>query len=72
VPLPEIAGAIGAGCGCLRADHARAGAGLLRQLARLAMLEVPASGAATQRQLDWVLTGPDLVTNLRESDYDAT
>lgn len=40
-------------------------------LAQLATLDLPASGAMTQQQLDWVPTGPDLLTDLREPDHDA-
>jgi nucleoside-diphosphate-sugar epimerase len=35
----------------------------------LAELDLPASGAQTQRQLDWNPTGPDLLTDLRHTDY---
>ncbi|MEU2339490.1 SDR family oxidoreductase [Streptomyces sp. NPDC013172] len=41
-------------------------------LAQLATLDLPASGALTQQQLDWAPTGPDLLTDLRETDHDAT
>jgi nucleoside-diphosphate-sugar epimerase len=40
-------------------------------LAQLATLDLPASGAATQQQLDWVPTGPSLLTDLRNTDYEA-
>ena len=40
-------------------------------LAQLATLDLPASGARTRQQLDWVPTGPGLLTDLRETDYDA-
>jgi hypothetical protein len=40
-------------------------------LAPLATLDLPASGALTQQQLDWLPTGPDLPTDLRETVYDA-
>ena len=40
-------------------------------LAQLATLDLPASGALTRLQLDWVPTGPGLLTDLRETDYDA-
>ena len=33
---------------------------------------LPASGTVTRQQLDWVPTGPGLLTDLREADYDAT
>lgn len=38
-------------------------------LAQLATLDLPASGALTRQQLDWVPTGPDLLTDLRKTDY---
>ena len=41
-------------------------------LAQLATLDLPASGALTRQQLDWVSTGPGLLADLRETDYDAT
>ena len=41
-------------------------------LAQLATLDLPASGTVTRQQLDWVPTGPGLLTDLREADYDAT
>jgi nucleoside-diphosphate-sugar epimerase len=40
-------------------------------LTQLATLDLPASGALTQQQLDWVPTGPGLLNDLRETDYDA-
>jgi nucleoside-diphosphate-sugar epimerase len=40
-------------------------------LAQLAALDLPASGALTRQQLDWVPTGPGLVADLRGTDYDA-
>jgi nucleoside-diphosphate-sugar epimerase len=40
-------------------------------LLQLAHLDLPASGTATQRQLDWNPTGPDLLTDLRNTDYAA-
>jgi nucleoside-diphosphate-sugar epimerase len=41
-------------------------------LAQLATLDLPASGALTRQQLDWVPTGPGLLTDLRETDYAAS
>ncbi|MFJ2158089.1 SDR family oxidoreductase [Streptomyces sp. NPDC087856] len=35
-------------------------------LAELAIMDLPASGALTQQRLDWVPTGPDLLTDLRD------
>ena len=73
VPLREIAEAIGAGLRLpvesITPEQAPDYYGLLAQLA---VLDLPASGAATRHQLDWVPTGPDLLTDLREADYDAT
>ena len=40
-------------------------------LAQLATLDLPASSALTRQQLGWVPTGPGLLTDLREMDYDA-
>jgi nucleoside-diphosphate-sugar epimerase len=40
-------------------------------LAPLAALDRPASGALTRQQLGWVPTGPSLLTDLRDTDYDA-
>jgi hypothetical protein len=34
-------------------------------------LDLPASGALTRQQLDWAPSGPGLLTDLRETDYDA-
>jgi nucleoside-diphosphate-sugar epimerase len=33
--------------------------------------DLPASGALTRQQLDLAPTGPGLLTDLRETDYDA-
>lgn len=38
-------------------------------LLQLAQLDLPASGAQTQQRLGWNPTGPDLLTDLRNTDY---
>jgi nucleoside-diphosphate-sugar epimerase len=38
-------------------------------LLQLARLDLPASGTRTQHQLGWNPTGPDLLTDLRNTDY---
>jgi nucleoside-diphosphate-sugar epimerase len=72
VPLREIAVAIGAGLR-LPVESITPGQApdYYGRLAPLATLDLPASGAATRRQLDWVPAGPDLLTDLRETDYDS-
>jgi nucleoside-diphosphate-sugar epimerase len=40
-------------------------------LLELALLDLPASGARTRQELDWHPTGPDLLTDLRNTDYTA-
>jgi nucleoside-diphosphate-sugar epimerase len=70
VTLRDIAEAIGAGMRLpvesITPDEAPDYYGWLAQLATL---DLPASGALTRQQLDWVPTGPDLLTDLRETDY---
>jgi nucleoside-diphosphate-sugar epimerase len=72
VPLREIAEVIGAGLNLpvesITPEEAPDYFGLLAQLA---VLDLPASGAATRQRLGWIPTGPDLLTDLRESKYDA-
>jgi nucleoside-diphosphate-sugar epimerase len=72
VTLREIAEVIGAGLRLpvesIRPEQAPDYYGWL---APLATLDLPASGARTRQQLDWVPTGPGLLTDLRETDYDA-
>jgi nucleoside-diphosphate-sugar epimerase len=72
VPLREIAEAIGAAMRLpvesITPEQAPAYFGWLAQLATL---DMPASGAATRQQLDWTPTGPDLLADLRETDYHA-
>jgi nucleoside-diphosphate-sugar epimerase len=70
VPLRAIAEVIGAGLGLpvesISSDEAAAYFG---PLAQLAVLDLPASGAITQRRLNWTPTGPDLLTDLRNAQY---
>ena len=71
VPLREIAEAIGARLELpvvsITPEEAPEYYGWLAQLAQL---DLPATNVATRRQLAWVPTGPDLLSDLRESDYD--
>jgi nucleoside-diphosphate-sugar epimerase len=72
VPLREIAEVIGAGLGLpVESITPEQAPGYYGWLASLATLDLPASGALTRQQLGWVPTGPDLLTDLRETDYDA-
>jgi nucleoside-diphosphate-sugar epimerase len=72
VPLREIAEAIGAAMRLpvesITPEQVPAYFGWLAQLATL---DLPASGTATRQQLDWTPTGPDLLADLRETDYHA-
>ena len=72
VPLRDIAEAIGAGLRrpveSITPGQAPAYFG---RLAELAALDLPASGAGTQRELNWSPTGPTLLADLRNTDYDA-
>src|ERR1700761_1066378 len=72
VPLRDIAEAIGAGLRrpveSITPGQAPAYFG---RLAELATLDLAASGAATQRELNWSPTGPTLLADLRNTDYDA-
>jgi nucleoside-diphosphate-sugar epimerase len=70
VPLREIAAAIGAGLGLpVESITPEQAAGYYGWLAPLAGLDLPASGALTQQRLGWHPTGPDLLADLRETDY---
>ncbi|HEY0936524.1 MAG TPA: NAD-dependent epimerase/dehydratase family protein [Trebonia sp.] len=70
--LREIAEAIGAGLGLPVESITPAEApGYYGWLARLAELDLPASGTLTRQQLSWNPSGPDLLADLREADYDA-
>jgi nucleoside-diphosphate-sugar epimerase len=72
VPLREIAEAIGTGLRLPVESITPAQApGYYGPLAQLAQLDLPASGAWTQQQLNWIPSGPDLLTDLREADYAA-
>jgi nucleoside-diphosphate-sugar epimerase len=72
VPLREIAEVIGAGLGLpVESVTPEQAPGYYGWLAQLATLDLPASGALTRQQLGWVPTGPGLLTDLRETDYDA-
>jgi nucleoside-diphosphate-sugar epimerase len=72
VPLREIAEAIGAGLRLpvesITPEQAPAYFGALAQLAPL---DLAASGALTRQRLGWIPAGPSLLTDLRETDYDA-
>jgi nucleoside-diphosphate-sugar epimerase len=71
VPLREIAEVIGAALGLpVESITPEQAPGYYGWLASLAPLDLPASGALTQQQLGWIPTGPDLLTDLRETDYD--
>lgn len=73
VTLREIAEVIGAGLRLpVESITQEEAPGYYGWLAQLATLDLPASGALTRQQLDWVPTGPGLLTDLRETDYDAT
>jgi nucleoside-diphosphate-sugar epimerase len=72
VPLREIAEVIGAGLRLpVESITPEEAPGYYGWLAPLAPLDLPASGALTRQQLDWAPTGPGLLTDLRETDYDA-
>ncbi|MGH3250210.1 MAG: hypothetical protein ACRDOI_28970 [Trebonia sp.] len=72
VTLREIAEAIGAGLRLpVESITPEQAPDYYRWLAHLAPLDLPASGTLTRRQLHWTPTGPGLLTDLRETDYDA-
>jgi len=72
IPLREIAEAIGAGLGLpVESITAEEAPDYYGWLAPLAGQDLPASGALTRQQLSWNPAGPDLLTDLREADYDA-
>jgi len=72
VPLREIAEVIGAGLRLpVESITPEEAPGYYGWLAPLALLDLPASGALTRQQLDWAPSGPGLLTDLRETDYDA-
>jgi nucleoside-diphosphate-sugar epimerase len=72
IALRDIAAAIGAGLR-LPVESITPGQapGYFGLLAQLAPLDLPASGALTQRQLGWIPAGPGLLTDLRATDYAA-
>jgi nucleoside-diphosphate-sugar epimerase len=73
VTLREIAEVIGAGLRLpVESIMAEQAPDYYGWLAQLATLDLPASGALTRHQLDWVPTGPGLLSDLREADYGAT
>lgn len=70
--LREIAEVIGAGLKLpVESITPEEAPGYYGWLAQLAQLDLPASGAGNRRQLRWDPTGPDLLTDLREAEYDA-
>jgi nucleoside-diphosphate-sugar epimerase len=72
VPLREIAEAIGSGMKLpVESITPEDAPGYYGWLAQLATLDLPASGTLTQQELDWVPTGPGLLTDLQKTDYDA-
>jgi nucleoside-diphosphate-sugar epimerase len=73
VTLRAIAEVIGAGMRLpVESISPEEAEGYYGWLAQLAVLDLPASGALTRQQLDWVPTGPDLLTDLRNTNHDAT
>jgi nucleoside-diphosphate-sugar epimerase len=73
VPLREIAEAIGAGMRLpVESITPEQAPGYFGLLAQLAQLDLPASGALTRRQLDWVPAGPGLLADLRQADLRET
>jgi nucleoside-diphosphate-sugar epimerase len=72
VPLREIAEVIGPRMRLpVESVTPEQAPGYYGWLASLATLDLPASGALTRQQLGWAPTGPGLLTDLRETDYDA-
>jgi nucleoside-diphosphate-sugar epimerase len=73
VPLRDIAEAIGAGLRLpVESITPEQAPDYFGRLAELAALDLPASGAATQRELNWTPTGPGLLADLGNSGYDAS
>lgn len=71
VPLRAIAEAIGAGLGLpVESITPEEAPDYFGWMAHLAQLDLPATGVATRQRLAWVPTGPDLLTDLRESNFD--
>ena len=70
VVMRDIAEVIAAGLGVpTRSIPADAAAAHFGPMAMFASLDLIASSAATQAELDWLPTGPDLLTDLRDMDY---
>jgi nucleoside-diphosphate-sugar epimerase len=73
VPLREIAEVVGAGLRLpVESITPEQAPDYFGWLAQLATLDLPASSAWTRQQLDWSPTGPGLLADLRETDYEAT
>ena len=71
VPLRAIAEAIGAGLGLpVESITPEDAPDYFGWMAQLAQLDLPATSVATREGLAWVPTGPDLLTDLRESNYE--
>jgi nucleoside-diphosphate-sugar epimerase len=71
VPLRAIAEAIGAGLGLpVESITPEEAPDYFGWMAQLAQLDLPAASVATRERLAWVPTGPDLLTDLRESNYE--
>jgi nucleoside-diphosphate-sugar epimerase len=72
VPLRDICEVIGAGLNLpvesITPEEAKAYFGFL---ADLAQTDLSASSALTREELGWATTGPDLLTDLRDMDYDS-
>ena len=72
VALCDIAQAIGAGLRLpVRSIAPEAAADYFGALASLAAIDLAASSALTRQQLAWNPTGPGLLTDLRNMDYDS-
>lgn len=71
VPLRAIAEAIGAGLGLpVESITPEEAPDYFGWMAQLAQLDLAATSVATRERLAWVPTGPDLLTDLRESNYE--
>jgi hypothetical protein len=70
VTLPAIAEVLGTHMGLpIQSLTPRQAPAYFGPLLQLAELDLPASGTQTQQRLDWNPTGPDLLTDLRNTDY---
>ena len=70
VPLRDIAEVIGAGLNLpVESIAPEAAADYFGIIARIAPLDLAASGAATREELGWRPTGPDLLTDLRQMKW---